>query len=128
MSEGETAETMRGARVLLFPVAAPNTQASSPQVTFGRDELRAILNLYGRMVAEGEWRDYGIDFSPDRAVFSIYRRTSEQPLYRVVKDPKLARRQGAYSVETAAGRVLKRGQELARVLAVLEKPLRLVNG
>lgn len=127
MNEGETAETMRGARVLSFPVVAPKTPPQAPQVAFGRDELRLILDLYGRMVAEGEWRDYAIDFARDRAVFSIYRRTSELPLYRIVKDPKLARRQGAYAVETTAGIVLKRGQDLARVLRVLEKPLRLVS-
>lgn len=127
MNEGETAETMRGARVLSFPAAAPKTPPQPPQVAFGRDELRLILNLYGRMVAEGEWRDYAIDFTRDRAVFSIYRRSSELPLYRIVKDPKLARRQGAYSVETTAGLVLKRGPDLARVIRVLEKPLRLVS-
>jgi hypothetical protein len=122
MDEGETAESTRGARVLPFPGAAP-----SPQVTFDKDELRTILNLYGRRVAEGEWRDYAIDFARDRAVFAVYHRTSESPLYRIIKDPKLARRQGAYSVETTAGLVLKRGGDLARVLRVLERPLKLVT-
>lgn len=122
MSEGEPAEPIWGeARVLPFPMP-PKSRA----VTFDRDELRTILNLYGRRVAEGEWRDYAIDFAPDRAVFAIYRRSSELPLYRVVKDPKLGRRQGAYSVETTAGLVLKRGHDLARVLRVLE-PLRVVT-
>ena len=107
--------------VVPFPVASV-----LPQVSFDRVELRTIFNLYGRRVAEGEWRDYAIDFRRDKAVFSIYRRTSETPLYRVEKDPKLARRQGAYAVVAATGLVMKRGHDLARVLAVLEKPLRAV--
>jgi len=98
-----------------FP-AAPN------RVTFNRDELRQILDLYGRRVAEGEWRGYAIHFTWDKAVFSIYRRTSEVPLYRVEKNPKLARRQGAYSVVTPTGLILKRGPELDRVLKVIDKP------
>ena len=102
------------------PVADP------PQIAFNRDELRTIFNLYGRQVAEGEWRDYALDFRRDKAVFSIYRRASEMPLYRIEKDPKLARRQGAYAVIAASGLVLKRGTDLARVLAVLEPPPRAV--
>jgi hypothetical protein len=97
------------------------------QVSFDRKELNAILNLYGRKVAEGEWRDYAIDFLKDMAVFSIFRRTSEMPLYRIVKTPDLARKQGAYSVTTTGGIILKRGTELARVLQVLDKPLKLVR-
>ncbi|MBX9930960.1 MAG: DUF2794 domain-containing protein [Methylobacterium sp.] len=107
--------------VVPFPVAS-----TAPQVTFDRQELRAIFNLYGRQVADGEWRDYAIDFRRDKAVFSIYRRSSEMPLYRIEKDPKLARRQGAYAVIAATGLVMKRGHDLARVLVVLEKPLRTV--
>jgi hypothetical protein len=95
-------------------------------VSFTRTELRSILDLYARKVAEGEWRDYAIDFMRDKAVFSIFRRTSEMPIYRVEKDPKLARRQGAYAVVAASGLVLKRGHDLARVLRVLDKPLKLV--
>lgn len=98
----------------------------APQVSFDRGELRTLFGLYGRRVAEGEWRDYAIDFRRDKAVFSIYRRSSETALYRVEKDPKLARRQGAFAVIAATGVVLKRGSDLARVLAVLEKPLRVV--
>jgi len=100
--------------------------AYTPQISFDRFELNALLSLYGRKVAEGEWRDYAMDFMKDRAVFSVFRRSAEYPLYRIEKNPKLARRQGAYSVITAAGQVLKRGHELARVLAVLDKPVRLV--
>ena len=110
-----------GAHVVPFPAAAPKSQ-----VTFNRDELRLILNLYGRMVAEGEWRDYAMDFERDRAVFSVYRRSSEMPLYRIEKDPKLARRQGAYAVIAASGLILKRGHELSRVLRVFDKGLRVV--
>jgi hypothetical protein len=85
-----------------------------------------ILNLYGRMVAAGEWRDYAMDFLKDKAVFSVYRRSSEYPLYRIEKTPKLARKQGAYSVVTVTGLILKRGPDLKRVLTVLERKLEAV--
>jgi Protein of unknown function (DUF2794) len=94
-------------------------------IHFDRHELRDILVLYGRKVAAGEWRDYAVDFGREKAVFSVFRRTSEVPIYRIEKCPKLARRQGAYSVVTATGLILKRGHDLKRVLAVLEKPVRL---
>nr|WP_246544329.1 DUF2794 domain-containing protein [Ancylobacter dichloromethanicus] len=97
------------------------------RVTFDRRELDRILDLYGRMVAQGEWRDYAIDFTRDKAIFSIFRRATEVPIYRIEKDPRLARRQGAYTVVSQTGLILKRGHELARVIAVLEKPLRAVN-
>ncbi len=96
-------------------------------VAFDRKELDQILRLYGRMVAANEWRDYAIDSLPDRAVFSVFRRASETPLFQIVKNPKLARIQGAYSVVAATGLILKRGQELARVLQVFDKKLRLVG-
>jgi len=86
-----------------------------------------ILDLYGRMVAAGEWRDYAIDIGRDRAVFSVYRRASEVPLYRIEKNPKLARRQGAYSVVTASGHIVKRGPDLKRVLGVFDSHVRLVE-
>jgi hypothetical protein len=108
-------------QVIPFP-----SPATTPQVAFQRDELRTIFNLYGRRVAEGEWRDYALDFRRDKAVFSIYRRTSEMPLYRIEKDPKLARRQGAYAVIAASGLVMKRGNDLARVIGVLDRPLQAV--
>jgi hypothetical protein len=99
------------------------------QVTFNRRELNRILDLYGRKVAAGEWRDYAIDFLKDRAVFSVFRRTSEVPLYRIEKDPKLAQRQGAYSVISATGHILRRGHELDRVLRAIDKsPLSVVAG
>jgi hypothetical protein len=93
------------------------------QVRFERAELNRILSVYGRMVAAGEWRDYAIDFLDDRAIFSIFRRTSEMPLYRIEKNPKLRNRQGQYSVIAATGHVLKRGHDLAQVLRVLERKL-----
>ncbi|WP_420960334.1 DUF2794 domain-containing protein [Brucella sp. IR073] len=96
-------------------------------VTFNRHELDKILRIYGRMVASGEWRDYAIDHLSDRAVFSIFRRASEIPLFRIEKNPKLAQRQGAYSVIAASGLILKRGHELERVLRVFDKSLRLVE-
>ncbi|MFT0859295.1 DUF2794 domain-containing protein [Ancylobacter sp. G4_0304] len=108
-----------------LPVGTRNERADV--VSFDRRELDSILNLYGRMVALGEWRDYAIDFTRERAVFSIFRRAAEVPIYRIEKDPRLARRQGAYTVVSQTGLILKRGHELARVLAVLEKPLRAVN-
>lgn len=98
----------------------------SAHVSFTRRELDRILSLYGRKVASGEWRDYAIDFLKDRAVFSIFRRASEVPIYRIEKDPRLARRQGAYSVITATGHVLRRGHELDRVLLAIDKPVRVV--
>ena len=96
-------------------------QTTPQQVAFNRQELSAILNVYGRMVAAGEWRDYAMDFDRETATFSVYRRASENPLYRIEKTPKLGRKQGAYAVVTSAGLILKRGHELTRVLAVFEK-------
>ena len=91
-----------------------------PFVGFDRRELNTILNLYGRKVASGEWRDYAMDFLKDRALFSIYKRASERPLYVIEKNPKLRNRQGQYMVTIEDGRVLKRGHELDNVLRVLE--------
>ena len=79
-----------------------------------------------RYKAAGEWRDYAIDFLRDRAVFSVFRRTAEVPLYRIEKNPKLARRQGAYSVISATGLIVRRGHELDRVLGVLDRSLQVV--
>ena len=104
--------------------AAANTLPN--RVTFNRLELNRILNLYGRMVADGEWRDYAIDFLKDRAVFSVYRRASEVPIYRIEKDPRLARKQGMYNVITATGLILRRGHELERVLLAIDRKLAVV--
>lgn len=106
----------------------PARSAPAPvnQVTFNRRELNRILDLYGRKVAAGEWRDYAIDFQKDRVVFSVFRRTSEVPLYRIEKNPKLERRQGAYSVTSASGLILRRGHDLDRVLRAIDVSLSLV--
>ena len=105
------------------PLGPPGSQGreTQPVITFNRQELSAILAVYGRKVAAGEWRDYALDLGPEKAVLSVFRRSSEHPLYRIEKCPRLARRQGAYSVVAPGGLVLKRGPDLGRVLAVLEK-------
>lgn len=105
-------------------VAARDMSAATvPQVTFDRPELNRILALYGRMVAAGEWRDYALDFLGETAVFSIFRRTSEMPLFRIEKRPDLRLKQGQYSVIAAGGVILKRGHELAQVLKIFDKKL-----
>jgi hypothetical protein len=93
------------------------------QVAFDRHELGAILSLYGRMVAAGEWRDYGLSHLREAAIFSVFRRTAEHPLYRIEKRPKLRNRQGMYSVIGMDGQILKRGHDLRGVLRVLERKL-----
>ena len=100
--------------------------ALANQVTFSRRELKRILDLDGRKVAAGEWRDYAIDFLKDRAVFSVFRRASEVPLYRIEKNPKLERRQGTYSVISATGHIVRRGHELERVLRSIDVSLSVV--
>ena len=102
---------------------SPENSVSIPVTRFDRSELNRILTVYGRMVAAGEWRDYALDFLEEVAVFSIFRRTSEMPLFRVEKRPKLRAKQGQYSVIAAGGLVLKRGHELAQVLKVFDKKL-----
>lgn len=133
-----TTDDERGSAELI-PWRGRETAASITQITggapprepafvaFDRRELSEILKVYGRMVAAGEWRDYAIDTLKDRAVFSIFRRASEVPLYRIEKNPKLARRQGAYAVVSQTGLILKRGSDLARVLRVLDKSFALVE-
>ncbi len=110
--------------------SAPIGARREPSViAFDRRELADILTVYGRKVAAGEWRDYALDFGREKAVFSVYRRSSEWPLYRIEKNPRNARKQGAYSVISATGLILKRGHELKRVLEVFEKrSLYLVEG
>ena len=102
----------------------PNGPAArTDQVTFDRKELGVILGLYGRMVAAGEWRDYGISHLSDVAVFAVFRRSAENPIYRIEKRPRLRDRQGQYSVIGMDGRILKRGHDLKTVLRVLERKL-----
>jgi Protein of unknown function (DUF2794) len=110
------------AQVIALPRYAPQLP-----IMFDRRELDRIFQIYSRMVGGGEWRDYAIDALADRAVFSVFRRASEYPLYRIEKNPKLARKQGAFSVVSSSGVILKRGHELGAVLSVFEKGLRLVE-
>lgn len=112
---------------VLIPLHEARRERQDLPVAFERRELDQILRLYGRMVAANEWRDYAIDHLSDRAVFSVFRRTSETPLFQIVKDPKFARKQGAFSVVAAGGLILKRGHELARVLGVFDKRLKVVE-
>lgn len=107
-----------GGNVSLFPVpGAPG------QVGFDREELGRILDLYGRMVAAGLWRDYAMDLGRDAAVFSAFRRATERPEYRIEKRPALRRKQGQWALVGEGGAVLKRGHELSGVLAPLERKL-----
>jgi hypothetical protein len=125
LSEPEPIQFSPRRRAGLASGLAVISSSSPSTICFDRQELRQVLDLYGRRVAAGEWRDYAIDFGREKAVFSVFRRASEVPLYRIEKCPRLARRQGAYSVVAATGLILKRGNDLARVLSVLEKGLRL---
>ncbi|OAM80055.1 hypothetical protein A3840_02165 [Devosia elaeis] len=98
-----------------------------PIVAFDRRELMQILSVYGRKVGAGEWRDYAMDFLKDRALFSIYARVSERPLFVVEKNPKLRNKQGQYIVTNQQGRILKRGHDLAQVLRVLDPDLAVIG-
>ncbi len=109
--------------VIQTPIPFRKPDPIPEQVAFDRRELGVILSLYGRMVAAGEWRDYGISCQRHVAVFSVFRRTAEHPLYRIEKRPKLAQKQGSYAVIGMDGQILKRGHELKTVLRVLEKKL-----
>ncbi len=107
---------------------SPRSPATSPRkpparVVFERRELSLIMGLYGQMVAAGEWRDYALGFLPEVAVFSVFRRAAEHPLYRIEKRPALRLRQGQYAVIAMDGRILRRGSDLKTVLRVLERKL-----
>ena len=106
--------------VLPFPSAVPGGQA---QVSFERGELKRIVDLYGRMVAAGRWKDYAIAFEPGAAAFWAFRRTAERPEYRIEKRPDLRARQGMWALIGEAGQVLKRGHELGPILAPIERRL-----
>jgi hypothetical protein len=120
--ETEPSQSLGGERA----GGAPPGSAAA-RVTFDRRELDRIFGLYGRKVAQGEWRDYAIDFLKDRAVFSVFRRASEVPIYRIEKNPRLARRQGVYSVISATGLIVRRGPELDGVLRAIDRSLSLVG-
>src|SRR6218665_1535934 len=122
-SDGKTDET----KTQIVNLGEYRQSLDPAPVTFHRRELDAILRIYGRMVGEGEWRDYAIDHTGEKAIFSIFKRSGEMPLFRVEKNPKLANRQGAYSVSNTHGTILKRGHELPQVLKVFDKVLKLVE-
>lgn len=127
-----SAELMRrSAEIIPFPLAAAEPSAWAQKipeiVVFNRKELSLLLNVYGRKVAAGEWRDYALDMFKEGAYFSIFRRTSERPQYVVEKNPRLRSRQGQFSVTNAEGKVLRRGHELERVLRVFDAGLSLVK-
>ena len=121
----------RSAEIIPFPSPPAESSAKAHKfpeiVAFNRREISLLLNVYGRKVAAGEWRDYALDMLKDGAYFSIFRRTSERPQYVVEKNPKLRNRQGQYVVTNAEGKVLRRGQELERVLRVFDVELSLVK-
>ena len=98
----------------------PREPAFHP-VYFERLEMDALMDVYGRMVAAGEWRDYALNMHKDRAIFSIYRRAAEVPVYRVEKQPALARKQGAFSIVSAEGVIFKRGHDLKTLLAFFDR-------
>ncbi|MET3599464.1 DUF2794 domain-containing protein [Martelella mangrovi] len=116
-----------GSNVVEIAQFRPGQKAEPLPVTFHRRELDAILWVYGRMVGDGEWRDYALDHMKDKAVFSVFKRSGEMPLYRIEKNPKLASKQGAFSVTNTAGMVLKRGHDLRQVLKVFDRKLKLVE-
>ena len=109
-------------KIVPLPPRLSSSQVRPPsQIAFDRKELGQILSVYGRMVSQGHWKDYAMDFLKDRAVFSIYRRASEHPLYRIEKVPALRQRQGQFSVIAPGGLIVKRGHDLASVLKVFDK-------
>lgn len=118
---------------LVHSTSHPQNNSGGPRrpvpevVTFNRAELTTLLDVYGRKVASGDWRDYAMDFLKDRALFSIYQRNSERPMFVVEKNPKLRTRQGQFMVTNQQGRVLKRGHELAQVLRVLDAQIAVVK-
>lgn len=105
----------------LPPRLGPNSDRKPTQIAFDRQELGAILNVYGQMVSAGHWKDYAMNFEADRAVFSIFRRASEQPLYRIEKTPALRNKQGQFCVIASGGHIIKRGRDLKAVLRVFDK-------
>ena len=116
---------MQGSNVV--QLTAQRQEKAPELISFDRRELDTLIQLYSFHVGTGEWRDYAIDMLKDRAVFSIFKRASEVPLYTIEKQPKLARRQGAWSVTNANGLILKRGHELKNVLKVIQKKPKLTS-
>jgi len=108
-------------QIVPFPSGSNRPSKGPSQVAFDRQELSAILNVYGQMVSKGDWKDYAMDFLRDKAVFSIYRRASEHALYRIEKVPALRKKQGQFAVIAPGGLVLKRGHDLQTVLKIFDK-------
>ncbi len=106
---------------IVTPFPAP--RGTVLQIGFDRLELTRILDLYGRMVAAGHWRDYAIDLGREAAIFSAFRRTAERPEYRIEKRPALRNRQGMWALVNEVGATLRRGHELSSVLAPVERKL-----
>ena len=104
-----------------IPMSSFASQGRTGAVYFDRHELHLILNVYGRMVAAGLWKDYAVDVNADCAVFSVYRRAAETPEYRIIKDPSLAQKQGPYAIQSRQGQILKRGKSLANALKLFER-------
>ncbi len=118
----ERRDEAAGGTVIAFPQRAPL------QIAFDRIELQRILDLYGRMVAAGQWRDYAMDFARDAASFSAFRRAAERPQARIEKRPVLRGKQGMWTLFGEAGQVLRRGHDLANVLSPIERRLLKVVG
>ena len=129
--QGRTPNDKTVSLSLVHAGEAPLSPAPSSKMTaivaFDRKELQLILSVYGRKVGQGEWRDYAMDFLRERAVFSVYARVSERPLFIIEKTPRLRNRQGQYAVTNQQGRILKRGHDLALVLRVLDPQLAVVG-
>ncbi len=123
MSENEPIQSGPSGVLRLVGKSEQNKRAnrSVQKIAFNRKELNQILSVYGRKVADGEWRDYAIDALKEKAVFSVFRRATEYPLYMIEKQPKLDRKQGAYAVVAASGLIMKRGHDLAQVLRVIDR-------
>lgn len=111
-------------RTTIIPFSSSHHgKAHAVNIFFERKEFEAILNIYGKMVASGHWKDYAISGSKDEAVFAVFQKASERPLYRVTKTPALKNKQGAYAIVGSQGQILKRGQELRQVLNHFDKKL-----
>lgn len=109
------------AKIIPLPPRITSSQKRpNSQTSFDRKELGQILSVYGRMVSAGHWKDYAIDMLADQAIFSIYRKASESPLYQVIKRPVLRNKQGQFSVVAHGGLIMKRGHELQNVLKVFD--------
>jgi Protein of unknown function (DUF2794) len=104
-------------------VVLPFPASGAPQTGFSRSELKRIIDLYGRMVAAGLWKDYAVEFGRDHAAFWAFRRTAEDPAWKIEKRPALRHRQGMWALIDETGTIVRRGHELGPVLAPLERRL-----